>query len=82
MTARSVLGSVPTTLPLNSRLSYRIDLDLVSALDHVIVRQDIPVLGHDNAGAKGGRFVLALLSRAVELVSEEAAEKGIIEHVS
>ena len=58
-------------------------LDLISALDDVVVRQNISLLGHDHAGTQGRGLVFSVfLSRLVELIAEKAPEERVVEHVA
>ena len=56
------------------------DLDLVGAVHHVVVGEDVAVLGGDDAGADAflaRRAEIALRHAALELVTEEAAQQVV-----
>ena len=57
------------------------DLDLLRLLDHMVVRDDVPVLGHDDPGPQALLLVFLRHIWVRELVAEEPPEKGVVEKV-
>jgi hypothetical protein len=75
--AMSVVGSVPITLPLISRLSgSAIVISRTLLADDVVVGDDVAVGGDDDAGAEAHRPAIARAELLV--VAEEVAEERIV----
>src|SRR5471032_1895761 len=73
MTARSVSGSVPTTLAAAVRQRH---LDVVGRVDDVVVGQNIAVGADDDARAEAGLLVVLVVAVMVA-VAEEFLEEGV-----